>query len=96
MNKIGVNLKIKVTELDKARFFVGKKATYCDLTVFIDPDNPGQYGDHGMITQQGEKGEKMPPVGNATVFWKEGQEQVQQQGMAQVAPVVDDLSDIPF
>lgn len=31
--KIGVNLKIDVTKLDKSRFFKGAKGTYADLSV---------------------------------------------------------------
>jgi len=34
--KIGVNLKIDVTKLDKSRFFKGAKGTYADLSVYLD------------------------------------------------------------
>ena len=95
MNKIGVNLKLDVTKLDKDKFFVGKKGTYVDLVVFIDADNPSQFGDHGIIKQQADKGVDMPIAGNATVFWKEGQEQVQQQGMQQAQDAFED-DPIPF
>jgi len=74
-NKIGVNLKLDVSKLDKARFFKGTKGTYCDLTVFIDPDNPSEWGDHGIITQSKTKDEpkdlKLPICGNAKVFWRD-------------------------
>lgn len=75
--KIGVNIKIDVSKIDKSRLFQGKKGTYLDLTAFIDPDNPGQYGDHGMISQattkeEREQGVKTPILGNCKVFFKEG------------------------
>lgn len=75
--KIGVSLKIDVTKLDKERFFKGTKGIYVDLTTFIDTENPGQYGDHGFITQSKNKDEdiKMPVVGNVKVFWKDEQQQ---------------------
>lgn len=77
MSKIGVSLKIDVTKLDKSRFFEGKNgAKYADLTVFIDPDNPDQYGQHGGIQIAKTKDEgndvKLPYVGNCKVFWQEG------------------------
>lgn len=80
--KLGIALKIDVTKLDKSRFFTGSKGTYADLTVFIDTDKPGQYGDHGGISQSVTKEEranqvKMPFIGNAKVFW-EGQSQQNQ------------------
>jgi len=76
--KIGVNLKLDVSKLDKSRFFKGAKGTYCDLTVFIDPDNPSEWGDHGIITQSKTKDEprdlKLPICGNAKVFWQDQSE----------------------
>lgn len=80
-NKIGVSLKIDVSKIDKARLFKGQKGTYLDATVFIDPDNPGQYGDHGMVTQdvtkeEREAGTQGAILGNCKVFWREsGQSQ---------------------
>ena len=50
--KLGISIKLDVTKIDKARLFQGKTgAKYLDLTTFIDTDNPGQYGDHGPISQ---------------------------------------------
>ena len=37
--KIGVNLKIDVTKIDKSRLFNGEKGTYLNLSTFIDIDN---------------------------------------------------------
>jgi hypothetical protein len=110
MSKIGVNFKIDVTKLDKSRFFKGQKGTYVDLTCFIDPENPGEHGDHGFITQQQTKEERdnkqqMPILGNVKVFWKEDQQQAHNNGMQQMqqpppqqAPPAQDNfdDDIPF
>ena len=79
MSKIGVSLKIAVTKIDKARLFAGKD-TYLDCTVFIDPNNMDQYGNHGMITQDVSKEERAQGVkgnilGNCKVFWNEGGQQ---------------------
>lgn len=91
--KIGVNLKLDVSKLDKARFFKGAKGTYCDLTVFIDPDNPSEWGDHGIITQSKKKEEpkdlKLPIVGNAKVFWQDQSAPQASIPTAQTAPPVD-------
>ena len=67
--KIGVNLKINVSKLDKSRFFKGKSGTYVDLTGFIDTDNHGQYGDHGTLSQsvtaeERKNGTSLPICGN--------------------------------
>ena len=84
MAKIGVGLKINVSEIDKARLFAGQKGKYLDATVFIDVDQLDQYGNSGMITQDVTKQEKDNGVqgkilGNCKVFWKE-QQAPQQQG----------------
>ena len=103
MNKIGVRLKIAVNKIDKERLFKGKNV-YLDATVFIDKDNPGQYGDHGFITQDIKKeerdsGMKAPIIGNVEVFWVDGQQQSQQQPLEQ-AGGFDDFEEtgdrIPF
>jgi len=71
--KIGLNLKIDVTKLNKERFFTGKKGTYADLVAFIDTEKTGQYGDNGTISQEKNKDEdvKMPIIGNAKIFWRD-------------------------
>lgn len=72
---IGVNIKIDVTKIDKELLVKGKKGTYLDATVFINPDEADQYGNHGMVTQSlskeaREAGEKGNILGNAKVFWQ--------------------------
>ena len=92
MAKIGVSLKINVSQIDKARLFSGQKGKYLDCTVFIDIDDLDQYGNSGMITQDVSKDEKASGVkgnilGNCKVFWNEsGQAPQQQGGFQQQAP----------
>lgn len=77
--KHGVELKIDVTKIDKARIFEGQKGKYLTMTVFIDTDNQDQYGNNGMITHKKEQGEEKAPIlGNAKVFWSENTQYNQQ------------------
>jgi len=108
--KIGVRIKIDVKKIDKALLFQGKKGTYLDATVFIDPNSPDQYENHGMITQDTtDKGpDKGPILGNVKVFWKDEQQangQAKQQAMENMgqAPKPESIGgdpdfddDIPF
>lgn len=76
MSKIGVQVKIDVSKIDKALLYKGSKGTYLDATVFIDIDNPDQYNNNGMITQDVSKeakdaGEKGPILGNVKIFWRD-------------------------
>ena len=79
--KLGISLKIDVTKIEKERLFAAQSgAKYLDLTTFVDLDNPGQYGDHGFISQnvskqEREQGVKGPILGNAKVFYTEGGQQ---------------------
>ena len=69
-----IKLKLDVSKMDKTAFFRGKNGSiYCDCTFFYDPENPGQYGDHGMVTQdvgkeRREAGEKGPILGNGKML----------------------------
>lgn len=76
MGKIGVNISIDVTKIDKAHLVAGKKGTYLNLTAFIDPNETDQYGNNGMVTQGLNKeardaGQKGAILGNSKVFWRE-------------------------
>ena len=91
--KIGVRLKIDVTKIDKSKLFKGKKGTYLDATVFINP-NKDEYDNNGMITQDAEKNESGNILGNCKVFWEE---QGAPQQSAPPAPNMDTPDDdIPF
>ena len=52
-------------KVDKKRFFSGKKGRYMDLVLFETPES--EFGDY-MVKQRGEKGEKMPILGNGKYF----------------------------
>ena len=98
MAKIGISIKLDVKKLDKARFFAANSgALYVDLTMFLDPDNEGQYGDHGFLTQSTSKEEReqqvqMPILGNGKIFYGlqelkgAGAQAPQQGGYSQQAP----------
>lgn len=100
MSKIGISIKIDVKKIDKARLFAAQSgASYLDLTMFLDPNSEGQYGDHGFITQSVSKEERdggvqMPILGNGKIFYGlqelkgAGQQQApaQQQAPRQQAP----------
>ena len=93
MAKIGVSLKINVSQIDKARLFSGKKGKYLDCTVFIDINDLDQYGNSGMIIQDITKDEKTSGgkgniLGNCKVFWNEAGQapQANQSGFQQQAP----------
>ena len=92
MAKIGVSLKINVSQIDKERLFSGQKGKYLDCTVFIDVNDLDQYGNSGMITQDVTKDEKSQGVkgnilGNCKVFWNESGQAPQQAPQKQQAPV---------
>ena len=107
--KIGVNISIDVTKLDKARFVAGKNGQkYADLVAFIDIDQQNEYGKNGSVTQNCTKEEReakvqMPFIGSVKVFYKEDvQKQARpKQEQQQYVPssgggVVDMDDDIPF
>lgn len=42
--------KIDVTKIDESALFKGDKGTYLDITILLK-DEPDQYGNDGMVTQ---------------------------------------------
>lgn len=103
MAKIGLEIKIDVTKIEKARLYKGAKGTYLTMTTFVDLDNQDQYGNNGMVTHSKEKDETgdTPILGNSKIFWR-SQEQAQsyasQQSQESMSSSIDDLEDqdIPF
>ena len=74
--KLGLNLSIDVTKIDKSRIFEGKKGKYLDLTTFIDLGDVDQYGNNGFISQSTTKEERQnnvqtPILGNVKVFFND-------------------------
>lgn len=96
--KVGIEVQIDVTKIEKARIFEGKKGKYLTMTTFVDLDNQDQYGNNGMVTHKKEQNEERAPIlGNSKVFWKEGGQQQPQQNQQAAQPAHDDYSDdIPF
>lgn len=83
--KIGVEISIDVTKIDKSKIFEGKKGKYLTATAFIDIDQQDQYGNNGMVTQKVSKEEQQQGVkgailGNSKVFWNDSGAQPQQGG----------------
>jgi hypothetical protein len=60
-----ISLNVNIDKIDKTKFFEGKKGRYLDLVLWETPES--DYGDF-MVKQQGEKGEKMPILGNGKHF----------------------------
>ncbi len=88
MSKVGIELSIDVTKIDKSKLYQGKKGTYLSVTAFVDLDQLDQYGNSGMITQKTTKEEqdqgiKGAILGNSKVFWKEGGNAPQQANQQQ-------------
>lgn len=74
--KLGIELKIDVTKINKERIYHGKKGKYLSLVSFVDTEKKSRYGDNGIITQGKNRGEtvEMPILGNAKIFWREDRE----------------------
>ena len=64
-----ISINVNIDKIDKKRFFEGKKGRYMDLVLFETPDS--EYGDY-MVKQRGEKGERMPILGNGKYFKPKG------------------------
>lgn len=99
MAKVGIELRIDVTKIEKARIYEGAKGKYLTMTAFVDLDQQDQYGNNGMITHKKEQGEERAPIlGNAKVFWSDGQQpqQPQQQPQQPASPAWDEGESIPF
>ena len=101
-NKIGVSISIDVTAISREHMFKHTNGkTYLDMTVFIDPDSPDSYGNHGMVTQKWKDSPKQgtPILGNAKVFWRDQSQSVPNPQSAPQQPtnLADAFdSDLPF
>ena len=101
MSKVGVEIQIDVSKIDKARLYKGKKGNYLTMTAFIDLHEIDQYGNSGMVThKKGKDEERAPILGNTKVFWasdwevaKQDKPQAQQHSNV---PDFDDDGSIPF
>lgn len=100
--KVGINVRIDVTKIDKARLYKGAKGTYLDLTTFVDTDNKDQYDNNGFVShsqtkEEREAGEKTPILGNVKVFYTDSSAPQNTAKVQQVMQEADFLEDdIPF
>lgn len=104
--KLGIEVQIDVTKIEKARLYQGKKGTYLTMTTFIDTDNKDQYENNGFISHKATEEERAqkantPILGNCKVFYSDGQQPAQSQQYqgknANPAPMDDyDPDSIPF
>ena len=100
MARIGLNLKIDVSKIDKEKLFQGQKGTYLDMTVFVNGD-ADQYGNNGMIVQATTQEERAAGVqgailGNARIFgrWDDsGQQQQPKPQASKPAPVAQQAAE---
>ena len=99
--KIGIEIRIDVTKIDKSRIYVGEKGKYLNLTTFVDTENKDQYGNHGFISQSTSKeerdaGVKPQILGNSKVFFKKDSEQQQAPEVPPPPFEEDPIDDVPF
>lgn len=100
--KVGINVRIDVTKIDKERLYKGAKGTYLDLTTFVDTAVADQYENNGFVSQsqtkeEREAGKKTPILGNVKVFYTDSgapQNTGKVQQVMQEADLLED--DIPF
>lgn len=63
-----ISISVNIDKIDRRRFFDGKKGRYLDLVLFESEGTKGEeYGDY-IVKQRGDKGEKMPILGNGKYF----------------------------
>jgi hypothetical protein len=74
--KVGIEVRIDVKKIEKARLYAGQKGTYLTMTTFVDLDNQDEYGNNGFISHKKEQDEQgnTPILGNVKVFWTDGQQ----------------------
>jgi hypothetical protein len=69
MSKQAYRLRIDVSKIDKSALYKGQKGTYLDAVIWLNPDEPDQYGQVGSCQQdlgkdRREAGEKGAYIGN--------------------------------
>ncbi len=100
--KVGINVKIDVTKIDKSRLYKGAKGTYLDLSTYIDTENKDQYDNNGFISQSTTKeerdaGVKTPILGNVKVYYTDDSAPQNTEKVKEVLQESDLLEDdIPF
>jgi len=98
--KIGIEIRVDVTQIPKERIYVGKKGKYATFTSFVNLEEEDQYGNHGFVTMAKTKEEgrdtRLPIIGNTRIFYKD-EEADQRTGSPEPSQPVGDMdSEIPF
>ncbi len=101
--QIGVNLSICLTDIPKELITKAKNGkSYVNLTSFIASEK-GQYGDNGGVTlpqtkEQRDAKDKKVYVGNAKLFWSNGEGLVVESEPQQAVStsIVEEVDDLPF
>ena len=67
-----ISININVDRIDKSRLIDGKKGRYLDIILWETKGESEEYGDY-IVKQRGEKGDKMPILGNGKYYEPRGQ-----------------------
>ena len=75
--KVGLNVRINVSKIDKSKLYKGAKGVYLNMTTFVDLDEEDEYGNNGFISMEQSKeprdaGEQSVILGNVKKFWIDG------------------------
>ncbi len=75
--KVGLNVRINVSRIDKSKLYKGEKGVYLNMTTFVDLDQEDEYGNNGFISmeqskEQRDAGEQSVILGNVKKFWVDG------------------------
>ena len=75
--KVGLNVRINVSKIDKSKLYKGAKGVYLNMTTFVDLDQEDEYGNNGFISmeqskEQRDAGEQSVILGNVKKFWIDG------------------------
>ena len=81
--KVGLNISIDVSKIDKSRLYKGEKGNYLNLTTFVDIDNKDKYDNNGFISQSVTKEERTngvqtPILGNVRVMYTDAQAELEE------------------
>ena len=50
--KVGLNVRINVSKIDKSKLYKGEKGVYLNMTTFVDLDQEDEYGNNGFISME--------------------------------------------
>lgn len=75
--KVGLNVRINVSRIDKSKLYKGEKGVYLNMTTFVDLDQENEYGNNGFISieqskEQRDANEQSVILGNVKKFWSDG------------------------